>query len=680
MNVKSRLLLVALIVLLQTFETFQNLIAQNYTTELLRLAKAAQTKAYMNEDVAPCRNFYKFACGNWGKIQPARLEGEVTTVLQQLEELYIRKSAEMLKADRQTDTTADIMLKQFFEACRDDESVKKISLEPLVNLVNFQGGWPKIESKSWYESEYDWLKTVADLRRKLGVNVLIGMEIIADFEDINTHRIMVGAPQLEFEREVYLQSGYSDKRNSYKETIERKLRLFYDNMSKNWASEVAQQVLDVEIQLAKGLSDKKDLTLKQISRLRSMADLRSAYGNYVDLSRYLNLIFNDTIYVQVYESPTNYMINLIEVIKHTPKLNIANYTMWRVLQHLDFAGEVNIEHNDIWCVQKTMEYFPQPLESLFDRSYNNIKLINEIQSVWADIKRTFREQLQTSAKLTWISQDTRQKAVQKLDAMELEFISHDSEDFTQRIQNLVLKKDKYYENLINVLEWQTHQQLAKLLEKPEPDEEDVKLPKYVHNRNKIVIPITFLQSRFFWDPAYPHSLKYSTIGVLLAQEMIHGFDADGHRYDSHGYQRSWWDSVSEYAFNEREQCFNKQYLSYKFQGKDLTGMETQSTTIADNGGLSIAYQAYLKWWENVANNENSATEKLPLLDYTQQQLFFLGFAQIWCADYHPSVEKFTEVPERLRVIGALANSVEFAKEYKCEMGNKMNPEKKCVIF
>lgn len=45
--------------------------------------------------------------------------------------------------------------------------------------------------------------------------------------------------------------------------------------------------------------------------------------------------------------------------------------------------------------------------------------------------------------------------------------------------------------------------------------------------------------------------------------------------------------------------------------------------IADNGGLKAAYHAYLK-----LNQKNNDEFILPGLNYTQNQLFFISFAQV----------------------------------------------------
>lgn len=75
------------------------------------------------------------------------------------------------------------------------------------------------------------------------------------------------------------------------------------------------------------------------------------------------------------------------------------------------------------------------------------------------------------------------------------------------------------------------------------------------------------------------------------------------------------------------QINNLIYFNFDLQ---LNGINTQGENIADNGGIKESYLAYQKWV-----NENGAEQRLPGLDFTPQQLFWLSAAQTWCSVYRP---------------------------------------------
>ena len=89
-------------------------------------------------------------------------------------------------------------------------------------------------------------------------------------------------------------------------------------------------------------------------------------------------------------------------------------------------------------------------------------------------------------------------------------------------------------------------------------------------------------------------------------------------------------------------------------GKELNvrGKQTLGENIADNGGLRAAYHAYNKWTEDhktmMMTNKPSEFDQtsLPLPGlhhYSQNQLFFLSFSQVWCSSATPEGMKMITV-------------------------------------
>lgn len=112
----------------------------------------------------------------------------------------------------------------------------------------------------------------------------------------------------------------------------------------------------------------------------------------------------------------------------------------------------------------------------------------------------------------------------------------------------------------------------------------------------------------------------------------------------------------------------------------LNGINTQGENIADNGGIKEAYQAYKDWVR-----KHGEEPRLPGLNYTGEQLFWVSAATVWCSktreqELRQLIVTDEHSPDKYRVLGAFSNMEDFAKDYKCKPGSNMNPVRKCKIW
>jgi predicted metalloendopeptidase len=112
----------------------------------------------------------------------------------------------------------------------------------------------------------------------------------------------------------------------------------------------------------------------------------------------------------------------------------------------------------------------------------------------------------------------------------------------------------------------------------------------------------------------------------------------------------------------------------------LNGNLTLGENIADNGGLKEAYQAF-----KTHEQEFGVDQLLPAVDLTLDQLFFVGFSQVWCGNVREEeairrIYTDPHSPGKYRIIGTLSNSDEFAAAFECPAGSPMNPEDKCQVW
>lgn len=202
---------------------------------------------------------------------------------------------------------------------------------------------------------------------------------------------------------------------------------------------------------------------------------------------------------------------------------------------------------------------------------------------------------------------------------------------------------------------------------------------YDPTRNEIVFPAAILQPPFF-DAKVPASLNYGGIGMVGGHELTHSLDSQGRDYNGEGKLVDWWAPSTSAAFQQRVDCIIEQYSKYSpLPGYYVNGNLTQGENIADAGGLKTSHSAYVLTHGSEVKNPSI----VPFL--TNEQLFFVGFAQTWCSKLTPAATRqrlLTDPhsPPRFRVIGAATNLPAFATAFQCPVGSPMNPVKRCEIW
>lgn len=125
-------------------------------------------------------------------------------------------------------------------------------------------------------------------------------------------------------------------------------------------------------------------------------------------------------------------------------------------------------------------------------------------------------------------------------------------------------------------------------------------------------------------------------------------------------------------------CWCETFLNVCDQQVD--GLITQGENIADNEGIREAYRAYEDWMQT-----NGSEPRLPGLNFTPEQLFWISAANVWCSKYASTYLKLTlsedlHAPDKIRIIGSFSNQQEFARDFGCPAGSPMNPSKKCSLW
>ncbi len=189
--------------------------------------------------------------------------------------------------------------------------------------------------------------------------------------------------------------------------------------------------------------------------------------------------------------------------------------------------------------------------------------------------------------------------------------------------------------------------------------------------NEIVVYAGIQQFPVYQDD-FPAYLSYGGMGSICGHELTHGFDTQGRLYDGDGNLTNWWDTPSIEAFDNRTNCFVDQYSNFTTPGPNGTalrvnGFFTLAENIADSGGVQISYGA----WQKVQAAQTTPDLGLPGLEhFSNEQLFFIQWAQTWCAVEPPAamadqINTDVHSPGFARIRGPLANSRGFREAFNC---------------
>jgi endothelin-converting enzyme/putative endopeptidase len=229
--------------------------------------------------------------------------------------------------------------------------------------------------------------------------------------------------------------------------------------------------------------------------------------------------------------------------------------------------------------------------------------------------------------LTWMSAETKVKAVEKLNKISIKIGYPDKwKDYSKLDIKSIAQGGSYFENMKNLSRWNFQKDIDKL-DKPVDKTEWYMSPQTVNAYynpayNEIVFPAAILQAPFYNYQA-DEAVNYGGIGAVIGHEISHGFDDSGARYNADGNLIDWWTEGDLTRFTALGTALADQYSALEpLPGVHVDGKFTLGENIGDLGGVNAAYdglQLYLK--------ENKSPG---LIDgFTPEQRFFISWTTVW---------------------------------------------------
>ncbi|XP_013136144.1 PREDICTED: neprilysin-2-like [Papilio polytes] len=172
------------------------------TKECLR--SAANLALSIDKTAQPCEDFYQYMCGNWPKNHPRPDEYISFDWFSDQETRVYAAVRDFLEADDPTLNQKPKPVQQtkiMYEACMDVKTLEDRGLEPVIDMLDEIGlpHYPTIintRADKDLNYTFDWLEAVIKIKKKLGMDVLIGFDIFFDSNNFTNDNILIGAPEV----------------------------------------------------------------------------------------------------------------------------------------------------------------------------------------------------------------------------------------------------------------------------------------------------------------------------------------------------------------------------------------------------------------------------------------------------------------------------------------------------
>ncbi|XP_031565040.1 endothelin-converting enzyme 1-like, partial [Actinia tenebrosa] len=576
------------------------------TTECIEAA--IQINSSMNLAVDPCDDFYEYACGRWptNNIRPPGFSRySIYDIAELKSENYKRNKLEGKQIQvNGASNEVQQMPSVLYASCMNLTAIENLDDEPLRERIRELGGWDM--SGDWDEAKWDFYETILLMHKKQNEAGPVFSLGVLSFGTNKTSWIYQAGPSLE--KEQYLNLS-SKKIKAHRELIIDVVTLLGGNV--NTTAKKADEIIRLEAQLANvSLTDAEYTPLLKNNRTLEQLQVEIHEFNWTD---YMNNMFAPITIPnsEVIGLPTpSYLKKAMKIIQETPKSVLANYMVWYVIRK-EISG-LSKRFKDLWVkyeketkgTTSEQDRFRKCIDSTFN-SFNDVISAAYIQEYHDRLK----------SQRTMVSYWTV-----------IQYILHRVQDLRWFISPL--KANAAYHIL----------------------------------KHSITFTAVILQPPFLYPNKFLRSYNLGKFGLIAGHEVMHGFGSSGRFYDKDGQKRNWWTNNSLQEFSKRSKCYEKQYSEYKIKGKwPINGKNTAEENVADSGGLKIALKAYYNWVER----NPSETWRLQGLNHTNEQLFYIGFAQKFCfsaTDEHRYDETVSSLyaDAKFRVTGSLANSCEFA--------------------
>jgi endothelin-converting enzyme/putative endopeptidase len=639
--------------------------------------------------VDPCNDFYKFACGKFAANHP------IPSDQPEVDQFYALYNVNTQSLNGILDKAAaggagrspdEQKIGDYYKACMNTDEINAKGLAPVEPLLK------EIDS---LKSMDDAAALIGKLQR-IGVNVFFSYGEQQDYKDASKQIAAVDQGGLGLpEKDYYLRTGAKDVtlREQYVAHVAKMLEL--SGISAEQAAKDAKNIMAFETDLAKasmGVTERRQP--ENVYHLQPIGTFEATFPGF-DFGTFQKAIYSPSV-TEINNVSPPFFPALVKTIHATDLATLKAYMRYQVLttfagrlphnfdaENFDFYGRKlngQPEQAARWkrCSNSVNGALGEALGKVYVEQYfagdSKAKMVQMVSDIEAAMDRDIDQ-------LDWMSATTKVRAKEKLNAVANKIGYPDKwRDYSK----LEVKPDDALGNSQRANAFENDRQLNKIGKPVDHNEWGMTPPTvnayYDPSMNDINFPAGILQPSFY-DPKQDDAVNYGHIGAVIGHELTHGFDDEGKKFDAKGNLADWWTADDTKKFEARTDCVVSEYGNFvAVDDVKVNGKLTLGENTADNGGLLLAYMAYLD------RAKKNGVDLMAKKDgYTAPQRFYIGFAQNYCENSRPEAVRNQVLtdphsPDHFRANGAIVNQPGFAGAFGCKKGSPMVPVNSCRVW
>lgn len=649
--------------------------------------------SYIDHSTPAKQDFYKHVNKGWMDANPLTAEharyGQFN-ILNDSSEARVKRIVLGLAATNPARGTVAQKVSTLYEQAMDSVRRNKLGNQPL------QAGLKKIENAKPAEMEdlFLWV------HKNFG-SPFIGGGPMEDMANSNQYAMYLGGAGLGLgDRDYYLKNDKRNKqiRDAYKKLIVAQMQ--NAGYSKKDANRIMKNVMNYETLLADSTwTREQSRNMLAMYNPRTLAEVKALYPSFP-----WDRFFIETMDIQ---TPENFIVTELNTVQQGDKLYKSlsdrekkDIYAWMFVKNgapylSDAFTDANFEFNKVmsgvtqqrprWkrALAATEGTLGEAVGELYVEKYFPKESKDYMLGLIQNLRVALCDHI---INLPWMSDKTKLNALKKLNAFTVKVGYPDKwKDYSTMD---IDPEASYYDNMQAAAQWHQKELLSKW-GKPVDKSEWHMTPQTINAyynpmANEIVFPAGILQAPFF-DINSSDAENYGGIGVVIGHEMTHGFDDQGCNFDAEGNMVNWWTPEDAAAFKKKTEGLVAQFDAVEvLPGIHANGQYTLGENIADQGGLNVAYTAFLNAQKKKGVDVNSEAAKIDGI--SPLQVFYMNYANLWAQNIRDEEIKSLTTGDvhslgENRVNVSLRNLAPFFEAFGIVEGDPMfRPEEERIII